>query len=172
MAKKKSKKIEKETRRLIEGISDLVKKKGDKYKFRTGKKKQIREIKKTCAHWIIRKGKEYPTVINDPDNGHNWKCTICGASFPVAPESKDKNSALIKEMLGRINQLGFYMVQMGGDADDTKVILRLKKDLLRFDKMQKNISKQLDKRRIYEENRDRSDTLSQFGSFAGFNYKP
>lgn len=172
MAKKKSKKIEKETRRLIEGVSDLVKRKGSGYKFRTGKKKQVREIKKTCAHWIIRKGKEHPTVIVDPENGHNWKCTICNASFPIAPYSKEDNTDLFMTTLARINQLAFYAVQMGGDADDTKVFLRLKKDIVRLEKMQKNITKQLLKRQDYEENRNKADNLAQFGSFAGFNYKP
>ena len=34
----KSKKIEKETRRLIESVSDCIKKKGNRYKFKTKNK--------------------------------------------------------------------------------------------------------------------------------------
>ena len=73
---KKSKKVEKETRRLMEGIADLVKKKGDRYKFKSKNKKVIKKVKRTCVHWIYRKGKEVPTVIQDPERPGYWKCTI------------------------------------------------------------------------------------------------
>ena len=65
---KKSKKVEKETRRLMEGIADIVKRKGDRYKFKSKNKKLIKKVKKTCPHWIMRKGKECATVIQDPEH--------------------------------------------------------------------------------------------------------
>ena len=172
---KKSKKVEKETRRLIEGITDLVKKKGDRYKFKTKNKKAIKKIRKQCPHWIMRKGKEQPTVFIDPENPGNWKCAICGASFPIKPERVDDThntySFEARRMLALVNQIQFWGVRLGGDADDTKMFLRLKNDLPRFEKVAKQIIKQVNKREAWEKNRENSDTLSQFNAYAGFNYK-
>lgn len=171
MAKKKSKKIEKETRRLMESMSDLVKKKGDKYKFKTGKKKTIKKIKKSCVHWIMRKGKETPTVDRDPTNPANWKCTICGASFPVRPLELKEYNATANDMLSYINQLQFFSVKMGGDAEDTKLFLDLKNKIPRYMKIQRNILKQVNKRQQWEDRKANTDGLGQFDSYAGFNYR-
>jgi len=169
---KKSKKVEKETRRLMEGMADLVKRKGDKYKFKTGKKKQIRKIKRSCVHWIIRKGKDSPTVSPDPNNPMNWKCNICQVSFPVKPLDRLEDYYEITEkFLSYVNQIQFWGVKMGGDADDTKLFLRLKSDIPRFVKAQRNILKQVNKRQEWDNRRKNSDSLAQFDSFAGFNYK-
>lgn len=171
----KSKKVEKETRRLIEGITDLVKKKGDRYKFKTKSKKTVKKIKKQCPHWIMRKGKEQPTVVVDPENPTRWKCMICGATFPIRPaqvtEDYNEYAAEAGRMLSLVNQIQFWSVKLGGDADDTKMFLRLKTDLPRFEKVSRQIIKQVNKREAWEKNREKSDTLSQFNAYAGFNYK-
>lgn len=168
---KKSKKVEKETRRLIEGISDLVKKKGDRYKFRSKNKKVIKKVKRTCVHWIMRKGKEVPTVIRDPERPGYWKCTICGASFPVSPSTPEEYQQAVNQLLEYVNQMQFWSVKLGGDADDTKMFLRLKETLPRMEKVSRQILKQVNKRNALENNRQNSDVLAQFDSYAGFNYR-
>jgi hypothetical protein len=171
MSKKKSKRIEKETRKIIESISDLVKYKNDGYKFKAGKKKQIREIKKTCAHWVIRKGKEVPTVSVDPENPNNWKCRICGKSFPIKPLSYEDYEAICNQFEAAVNQGFFYSVKMGGAAEDTKVFLSMKKMVPRFKKIIKNEIKNLNKRQEYEDRKANSDTMSQFGNYSSYSYK-
>ncbi len=171
---KKSKKVEKETRRLMEGISDLVKKKGDRYKFKSKNKKVIKKVKRTCVHWIMRKGKEVPTVIHDPEHPGYWKCTICGASFPIKPPDKDKGDIYheaVQQMLQFVNQMQFWSVRLGGDADDTKMFLRLKECLPRFEKVSHQILKQVNKRDAWESNRQNSDIMAQFDAYSGFNYR-
>lgn len=169
---KKSKKVEKETRRLMEGITDLVKKKGDRYKFKSKNKKMIKKVKKTCVHWIIRKGKEVPTVVHDVEHPGNWKCTICGASFPIKPVSVDEYNRQVDQLLAHVNQMQFWSVKLGGDAEDTKMFIRLKENLPRFKKVSKQILKRVNQREAYENNRERSDVLAQFDAYAGFNYRP
>jgi len=174
---KKSKKVEKETRRLMESIADLVKKKGDKYKFKSKNKKVIKKVKKTCVHWIYRKGKEVPTVIQDPNRSGYWKCKICGASFPIKPLPTEKDSKrngyeiAADDMLGLVNQMQFWSVELGGDADDTKMFIRLKEDLPRFAKVSKQILKNVNKRDEMENNRARTDAMSQFDAYSGFGYR-
>ena len=145
---KKSKRVEKETRRLIEGITDLVKKKGDRYKFKSKNKKMVKKVKRTCVHWIIRKGKEVPTVIPDRENPGNWKCTICGASFPIKPGVIEKDAQtkevirndydeITDKFLGYVNQMQFWSVKLGGNADDTRMFIKLKENAPRFKKVAK-----------------------------------
>ena len=167
---KKSKKVEKETRRLMEGITDLVKKKGDRYKFKSKNKKVIKKVKKTCVHWIIRKGKEYPMVFNDPERPGYWKCA-CGYSFPIKPATIDVYNQTADQMLEFVNQMQFWSVKLGGDAEDTKMFLRLKEALPRFKKVSKQILKRVNQRQEFENNKERSDVLAQFDAYAGFNYK-
>ena len=109
---KKSKLVEKETRRLMESISDMVKKRDGRYQFKKKhKKKQIRRLRMTCVHWIYRKGREIPTVITDPNDHDKWRCTICGATFPVRPmpctagELKNHTSAYDKQVLERLGKV-------------------------------------------------------------------
>jgi len=168
---KKSKKVEKETRRLMEGIADLVKKKGDRYKFKSKNKKKIKLVKKTCVHWIIRKGKEVPTVIQDPNHPGNWKCTICGESFPIKPVTPEEYKAACDTMLAFVNQMQFWSVKLGGDADDTKMFINMKKSIPRFQKVSRQILKHVNQRDAWEKNREQSDVMSQFDAYSGFNYR-
>ena len=167
----KSKKVEKETRRLMEGIADLVKKKGDRYKFKSKNKKLVKKVKKTCVHWIIRKGKEVPTVIQDPEHPGHWRCTICGASFPIKPSTHDEYMETSKHMLEFVNQMQFWSVKLGGDAEDTKMFIRMKEAIPRFEKVSKQILKRVNQRETFEKNRERSDVMQQFDMYNGFNYK-
>lgn len=176
----KSKKIEKETRRLIESVSDVIKKKGDRYKFKTKNKKTIKKIKRSCVHWTYRKGKETPTLIKDPENPSNWKCTICGASFPIRPLENHVDPVsgktvrpyedTSKDLLALVNQIQFYSVKLGGDAEDTKMFLSLKKDLARFPKVARQVLKNVNKREKFERNRAEVNSMAQFDIYAGFNY--
>jgi hypothetical protein len=169
---KKSKKIEKETRRLIEAVSATIRRKNDRYKFKSKKKKVIKQVKRTCVHWIIRKGKEVPTVVND--NGQ-WKCQVCGATFPIKPlEAVNGKSAYeieTEKMLALVNQIQFWSVKLGGDAEDTKMFLQLRKMLPRYAKVSKQILKRVNTREEYENRSKSSDIMSQFDAYSGFNYR-
>ena len=167
---KNSKKVEKETRKLMEGIADLVKKKGDRYKFKSKNKKMVKKARKTCVHWIIRKGKEVPTVVHDPERPGHWKCTICHASFPVKPVSYDEYVENCNRMLENINQMQFWSVKLGGNADDTKMFLQMKMNIPRFEKVSKQILKRVNQRETWEKNRENTDVMSQFDAY-GFNYR-
>ena len=168
MAKKS--KVEKETRRLIEACSDLVKKKGDRYKFKSKKKKDRKRVKQYCVHWVIRKGREEPTVKQDPERPGYWKCNICGASFPIKPAATETYQSTFQSTLEYVNQLQFWAVKLGGDAEDTKMFLRLKKDLPRLQKVSKQIVKGVNQREAWEKNKEKTDAMSQFDAYNGFNY--
>lgn len=171
----KNSKIEKETRQLIESISDLVKKKGDRYKFKSKKKKLVKKVRKTCVHWVIRKGKPVPTVVRDEANPSCWRCAICGATFPIKPLQSENGvnayQSKVDEMLGLVNQIQFYSVKLGGDAEDTKTLLKLKQLLPKYAKMSRNIIKHINKREEFENQKKRQDSMSQFSAYSGFNYR-
>lgn len=169
MAKKS--KVEKETRKLMEAMSDLIKKKGDRYKFKTKKKKVIKQVKKTCVHWIIRKGKEVPTVEESPSKPGWWRCKICGEEFPIRPMELTEYKTNIANCIAYVNQMQFLSVKLGGDAEDTKMFLQLRKSLPKLEKASKNILKAANKRQQWEDNRKKTDSMSQFESYSGFNYR-
>lgn len=167
MAKKG--KIEKETRKLMESIADLVKMKKGQFKFRSKSKKAVKKIKKSCVHWISNK-KVTPTVDRDPDNPLNWKCKICGASFPIRPGTVEEYREKINEVLGIVNQMQFWSVKMGGDAEDTKLFIRLKNDLAKLRKVQKAILNQANKRQQWEQRKNQTEN-NQFDMHTGFTYR-
>ena len=163
-------KIEKETRRLMEAVNDLVKRKGDRFKFKSKNKKLRKKVKRDCVHWIYRKGKECPTVTHDNANQGNWRCLICDASFPIRPMTKDDYLARFEETKGLVNQLLFYSVKLGGDAEDTKMFIQLRRNLDSCGKAAKAIVKQTNKRDQMERNRQNTDN-SIFSAYNGFNYR-
>lgn len=167
----KSKKIEKETRQLIESVTDCVKKKGDRYKFKSKNKKMVKKVKRSCVHWVFRKGKETPTVMPDPNKPGYWKCTICGASFPIVPDDLKDYQASAQHFLSYVNQMQFWAVKLGGDADDTKMFQKLKENVPKFEKASKQILKRVNQRQQWEKNRENSDAMSQFGMYSAFQYK-
>lgn len=164
-------KLEKETRKLMESIADLVKVKKGKFKFKSKGKKTIKKIKKSCIHWLLNK-KVSPAVDKDPNNPMNWKCKICGASFPIRPATTKENKEIIDNVIELVNQLQFFSVKMGGDADDTKLFIRLKMDLAKLKKAQKNIINQANKRQQWETKKsDTENTVGQFDGFSGYSYR-
>ena len=169
---KKNKKVEKETRRLMEGISAMIKKKGDGYKFKTKNKKKIKVIKKTCVHWKIDKnGHEVPAVEQSKTRPGYWKCKICNAEFPIIPVKEEQYDQACDIILEYVNQMQFWSVKLGGDADDTKMFLQLKKTIPRFKKVAHNIRKNVDRREKLENKRDKADTLSQFDAYGSYSYR-
>lgn len=178
---KKNTKIDKETRKLMESVGDLVKKRNGRYGVKgKHKKKLIKKMHSTCVHWIYRKGKPIPTVIHDPNNPNHWKCTICGASFPIQPlrpsDPNDKNwvrpyADKVDEMLVLINQMQFWGIAMGGDSDDTKMFLQLRKMLPRFKKVSKSILKMVMKRDAMENNPDKNNIMAAFDSYNSYSYR-
>lgn len=168
---KKNKKVEKETRRLMESVADLVKRKGNGYKFKHKSKKKIRQVKRICPHWIIRKGENCPTVIADPDRPGYWKCKICKTSFKVKPDPLNEYYEVADRFLEQVNQLQFWSVSMGGDKDDTEMFLRLRSLVPRYCKVAKQIHKRVNQRDAYENNRNRTDALAAFDMYQGFNYQ-
>lgn len=171
MGKKKSK-MEKEVRRLVEATTDMTRKKNGTYRFKGKNKKRVKKIKKKCVHWIIRKGKEVPTTIQDPAIPGNWKCTLCGHSFPIKPLSMNEYQSTTRQVLSYVDQMLFWSVKLGGDMDDTKMFLSLKENLPRFEKVTRTITKRLNKIDSFEKNRSKSNALDQFNNFSAFNYKP
>ncbi len=167
----KSKKIEKETRKLMEAVGDMVKKKGDRYKFKCKNKKKIKRVKRQCVHWIYRKGKENPLTISDPDRPGYWKCTVCQRSFPIKPAKLAEYNESINGTMEYLDQMIFWSVKLGGDKEDTQMFLRLKADLPRFEKVCKQILKRVNQREAWEKNRENSDVLAQFDAYASFNYR-
>ena len=57
------------------------------------------------------------------------------------------------------------------DAEDTKMFLRLKESIPRFGKVSKQILKRVNQREAWEKNRERTDVMSQFNAYNGFNYR-
>lgn len=171
MAKKKNaKKIEKETRKVIEAISDLVRRKNDTYKFK-GKKKQIKEVRKTCVHWIIRKGITSPTIMTLDTSPDKWTCKVCKKSFPKAIKEISEYQAIINAFEEIVNQCFFYSVNMGGNSDATKVFLTLKRLLPKYQRITTNLMKRIKKRDTYENRRMNSDIVNQFGNYSAITYK-
>ena len=183
MAKKKSKKIEKETRKLIHAVSDMVKyqKKGkNQYKFKAKNKKAVKQIKKTCVHWIYRKGSEQPCCQPDVKNPGNWRCMVCHASFPINPlppiqgqngEQRSAYDTMCEDMLAVVNQIQFWAVKFGGDADDTKMFTHLKTDLPRFRKVAKQVQRRMDKRAKFEDGQRRNEN-GTMSHYAAYQYRP
>lgn len=169
---KKSKKIEKETRRLMEGVADLIKRKGDGYKFKTHSKKKRKLVKKSCPHWTIYKNgkKERPTTIEDKQHPGYWRCKICGARFKIRPEAPEEYDNAVDRVIEQINQIQFWSVKMGGDKEDTEMFLKLRNQLPRFKKVAHQVVKRVNKRDEWEKNRQRSDVLSQFDAYSSFSY--
>lgn len=179
---KKSKQVEKETRRLMESISDMVKRRGGKYQFKKKhKKKQLRRMRMTCVHWIYRKGRSIPTVIHDPNDPNLWRCTICGATFPVNPlkcnadQVKSHDTPYdhkVNEMLSLVNQIQFWSIRLGGDKEDTKMYLELRRLLPRFRKVARNVLKNVKKRELVENNPDKNNIMATFDAYSSFyNYR-
>ena len=61
---------------------------------------------------------------------------------------------------------------MGGDKDDTKLFVQLKQLLMaHYVKAQKAIVKNINKRQRWDERNTKTDGLTQFDSYAGFDYR-
>ena len=183
MAKKGKRRIDKSTYQLLEATSDLVRRKkgSDRYKFKSKKKKDIRKIKNNCVHWIIRKGKEVPAVQEDPMNPRNWKCLICGATFPIKPELPDldvggsdinRYDKLFDQFGQTLHQFMFWSVGFGGNENNTKMVLKMRALLREFRKSHRNILKAMNKRQKWEDNKKNTDGLNQFNTFSSYSYRP
>jgi hypothetical protein len=167
MSKKKkgnSHKIEKGTRKIIEGISDLIKK-TDSGEFKLKcKKKDAKKILRTCAHWRINKNKTLPAVVPCKDDASKWQCRICGKRFPINTYSPEEAKERCEEFLEIVNQCFFYSVKMGGDESDTKTFETLKRMVPRFIKIYNNSMKQLRKKQLADDSKHGLE-----GDFNSFN---
>lgn len=163
--------LDKETRKLIESISDVVKYRKGKFKFKAKGKKTVKRIKRSCVHWFFTK-KISPAVEKHPENPMNWRCKICGASFPIRPGTLQEYREMTNNVISIVNQLQFWSIKMGGDADDTKLFIRLKNDLVKLKRAEKTILNQVNKRQAFESNKNREDgSISQFDDYNGFSYR-
>lgn len=169
MGKKKDK-IDKSIRKLIEATSDIVKRKDGKYKVK-GKKKDVKKVKRRCVHWLETKGKIHPTIEVDPDDSSKWICQVCGGKFEVRPIEQEDRDEIIQNMEELVNQLEFWCVKMGGDADDMKVLLNMKDMLPKVQKIGNNIIKNVKKRKELEDERSGEKSMSQFDAYSGYNYR-
>ena len=162
-------KMDKETSRLVDVMTDLLKKTRNGYKFKNVKKKSVKKAKRLCVHWMNRKGKPVPMVHTDENNPTNWKC-ICGASFPIKPLAPEDYRQTAEEFLSHVDQISFWAVMMGGDKGDVKIISRLKQIIPEFMKIEKEVVKAMNKRHEFEERKNNTDAMGQFDSYSGFNY--
>lgn len=170
MSKKKIK-IDKETRKIIEAVSDRIKRKDGVYKIKTKNKKIRKQILRVCTHWVSTKNGEHPAVVRDPDDSSYWICTICGAKFPVPPLEVEKYEEAVDTLMSYVNQMQLYSVKMGGDEEDTKILQNLKRDLPKFKKLSKNIVKHINEREKFEKNKNNSDATSQFNAYGSWSFK-
>ena len=176
MAKKKNS-IEKNTRKAIEAVSEMIKIRGGKVKWKKKlKKKEIRLAQVSCFHWHIRNGKANPTLVQDEDRPGYWTCRICHRSFPISPltptdENPDPYADATDKMLELVNQIAFWSVRFGGDGDDSKMFMSLKKDLERFKKVSRAIVKRARKRDEFERQQNKEGS-GPFNAWATFNYRP
>lgn len=174
MSKKpKVKNLDKETKQCIETISDLFRNKNGEMKLRKGKKGKTKKIlRNMCFHWIIRKDQCLPLVDNDPEDPNYWLCR-CGAKFRKAPATEEERERIIDEFLSLVNSTQFYSVNMGGDKDDSALFIKLKKLIPDFRRVAKEVSKAIQKRADYEDNKAKSEELDKFGSsfYNDFSYR-
>jgi len=169
---KKSKRIDKKTRDLIDSISDLIRRKNkdNEYRFKGVKKKQLKSIKQTCPHWIARKGRYDPAVYTI-DNDF-FACRICGKKFPINPLTKDEYETASEAFLAMVNQVFLYSVQLGGDSADSETLIKLKRLVPRFAKIANNVAKALDKRKEEEKRKSQAQSNSQFSNYSSYSYRP
>ena len=174
MAKKKKRsKVNKETRALIEALTDMTKRSGNAYKFKSGaKKKAVRRAKKTCVHMRISKGRETPALEINPQNSEEFRCLICGATFPQAPLDQQEYDDAFVKVLKYINQIQFYANALGCDSEDSRLIIQLKASIPTFMKIQRNVRNDTIKRQKFEDNRANTNNMSQFDMGSGYSYLP
>lgn len=182
-SKKQIKRLDKKVRQLLESTGEMVKLKGDvnkEYRFKSKNKKQLKKIRKTCTHWIIRKGDLVPTVKRDEQNPDYWICTLCGERFQTAPYEIKKDAAgnviddpykrLTNEFTGLVNNTIFIAIKAGGDAEDTKLMLELREKAKEFKKVGKELSKLISKVKDTDR-RSKMDTMSNFDMYGSYNYR-
>ena len=179
MAKSDKKKFEKDTRLLLERISDMVKpSKNGKFKFRKSSRKIVKNIKRNCCHWLLVKGKAETTVQACPDRPGYWKCGICKAEFPMAPFVKRKEpgekdytpgyTEVFDDALGAVNQILLWETGLGGNKDDLRTMLELKRYLPKMLKIAKHVPKIIEKR-TQKDNRNTGANV--FDMYNGWNYR-
>lgn len=169
MAKTSKKNLERETRKFVETVSDLVKKKGSRYKFKAKKsKKTIKKVKQECPHWIIRNDKLSPTLVQDNEHPGYWRCTICGALFPINPMENHEYENMTDHFISYVDQMFFWAIKCGGDDRDTKMFIQLKRDANRFKKVVPHILKRM-KAKDSLTKHDKRGAMNQFTPY-GYNY--
>lgn len=173
MAKKNKARIDKNTRKIIENISDLISKRknGDGFKIKA-KGKQVKQIKRTCAHWMFRKGKLLPAVAVSNEIKGELKCLICGKTFPENSLTPEEANDMCRAFLQMVDQAFFFSVKMGGDASDAKIFETLKRVVPRFNKIYNNEMKHLNKFIKQEQQRKENlDGLNQFDAYGSLRFK-
>lgn len=187
--KDKNAKINKHTVKLIKTIDEALKKKVGSdgiYKVKKGykhKKKTKRAIKYTCPHWhYVRddsKGgakKIVPAIDIIPGNADMMRCKVCGAVFPTVLKPNNPDTPKygpyhdeVMSMLGKVNTVLFYSVRFGGGSEeDAQTFFRLRKGLVQFDKISKNVAKAHMKRQQIAN--EQQESRSDYNNYGGFNY--
>lgn len=193
MASTNKKKLDKDLRLLLERITDMVKPtKSGKFKIRKGSRKIVKSIKRNCCHWILVKNKAETTVQEDPRNPNNWKCGICQASFKKAPYLLSRNpnfnpndcdedneflepgdegytpdyNYIFDEALEATNQILLWEVGMGGNKEDLKIMLTLKRYLPKMKRLSNRVYKAFSTRSSNKKNKERgADTFDMYRGF-------
>ena len=169
--KKNAKKVERETRRLIESISELGKYKNNDFKFnKKVKKKTVNAAKRNCLHYYSKNGRIIPTMTQAGSAPGFRKCRICGAQFKITPPSEENIDIMNATFLSEVDRVAFSAVACGGNKDDLKVCLAIKAALYKFNKIDRNVSKIMRKRSEFQTKREKSPIDDNFHSYAGYDY--
>jgi hypothetical protein len=168
MAKKV--KIAKGTLSVIEATSDALKPRKDgSYKIKFKKKKDRRKLKENCIHWVKKKKIIPPVTSSDAKPGY-WKCLVCGELIPIKPNDEQTNANINQAFREQLNQIMLYSVKLGGDDDSTKLLLTMRKGLIKFEKLQKNVLKAMRKREAAQ-SKAKTNGADSFNVYQSYNYR-
>lgn len=168
------KKLDKTTRHVLEAFSDVIKQDDNgefKLKAKGRSKKQLKKLKRSCMHWRIVKNKIVPMVEESAEHPGYWHCKGCGEYFPIRPLTDNEYSDLIEKFLSIVNQMCIFSVRMGGDSDDTKMLIEFKHMIPKFEKVAENILAQLNKREQMQSQSESYGRETPFDDYNTFGYR-
>ena len=175
MSKKNNKKkLDKTTRHVLEAFSDVIRQTENgefRLKGKGHSKKQIKKLRRSCMHWRISKNKIVPMVERSPENPDYWRCKGCGEEFPICPLPEDEYDKIVDNFLAIVNQMCIFSVRMGGDSEDTKLLIEFKHMIPKFEKVAENILKQLNKRERMEHQSESYGRETPFDDYNSFGYR-
>ena len=167
--KLKNNKFEKETRRLLESTSELLRiKDTGEIKFKGGKKDK-KKARRSCLHAYIKKGELRPLITNSPTQPGEKMCRFCGATFPLVPLTEAEYANIYKSYMSELNQMALWLVSFGGDKECLKLLVNMRTMVPRLEKMRQNMVKEIMKHKEREEKAS-VNKLEEFSGDFNYNY--